>query len=151
MGSNYNLCRVPMGGTDFSIRGYSYDDVTDDVNLDNFKLAPEDFEYKIPLMKIALNLSMYQTQLKFFTSTWTAPKWMKINNEYYGLRGELKTEYYQTWADYFLKFLKAYKEQGFEFWAITPGNEPLLARIPHVKINSVAWNAETASLFVRNI
>lgn len=43
----YSLCRVPMGGTDFSKRGYSYDDGHEDVKLDHFKLAFEDFQYKV--------------------------------------------------------------------------------------------------------
>lgn len=47
MGSMYNLCRVPMGGTDFSTRGYSYTDGPEDKNLTNFKLAEEDFKYKV--------------------------------------------------------------------------------------------------------
>lgn len=35
-------------------------------------------------------------------SAWTAPPWMKTNNDYTGF-GFLKQEHYQTWADYHLK------------------------------------------------
>ncbi|XP_044747412.1 lysosomal acid glucosylceramidase-like [Coccinella septempunctata] len=147
-GSMYNLCRVPMGGTDFSTRGYSYDDGPEDKNLSNFKLAEEDFKYKIPLMNLALNLSMSQTKLKFFTSTWTAPKWMKENGKYAG--GHLKKEHYQTWANYFVRFLEEYKKQGLEFWAISTGNEPLLAKLPFIKIPSVNWDSKTASIWIRD-
>lgn len=97
-------------------------------------------------MKMALNLSMYQTQLKFFTSTWIAPKWMKDSGEYAG--GYLKKEHYQTFANYFLKFLEEYKKEGLDFWAITTGNEPLLAKTKLIKIPSVNWDAQKAvSLF----
>lgn len=46
-GIGYNLCRVPIGGTDFSMRKYSYDDVDGDAELKHFALQPEDFEYKV--------------------------------------------------------------------------------------------------------
>ena len=44
--------------------------------------------------------------LKLFASPWTAPPWMKSNNDYRGF-GHLLKEYYQPWADYFVKFLQA--------------------------------------------
>lgn len=46
-GIEYNLCRVPIGGTDFSTRAYSYDDGMTDPLLDNFALANEDLQYKV--------------------------------------------------------------------------------------------------------
>ncbi|KAJ8943386.1 hypothetical protein NQ314_009753 [Rhamnusium bicolor] len=46
-GIEYNLCRVPLAGTDFSTRAYSYDDVPLDTNLSKFSLQPEDFNYKV--------------------------------------------------------------------------------------------------------
>jgi len=39
--------RVPMAGSDFSTRKYSYDDVTNDTTLVHFALASEDLEYKV--------------------------------------------------------------------------------------------------------
>lgn len=36
-----------MGGTDFSIRAYTYDDFPGDVHLSNFSLAKEDLFYKV--------------------------------------------------------------------------------------------------------
>ena len=48
-GIEYNVCRVPIGSTDFSVRNYTYDDSkTPDKNLEHFALAPEDFNYKVP-------------------------------------------------------------------------------------------------------
>lgn len=46
-GLEYSLCRVPIGGTDFSLRGYSYNDGESDPELLNFRLAEEDFCYKV--------------------------------------------------------------------------------------------------------
>lgn len=46
-GIEYNLCRVPIAGTDFSTRSYSYDDGAADPTLKNFHLAEEDFKIKV--------------------------------------------------------------------------------------------------------
>jgi glucosylceramidase len=54
-GSNYSLVRVPMGGTDFSTRPYTYDDnvtqsvtgKTEDLDLAYFALQPEDYDLKV--------------------------------------------------------------------------------------------------------
>lgn len=47
-GIQYSLCRVPIGGTDFSPRAYTYDDDhPNDVTLDHFQLQSEDFEDKV--------------------------------------------------------------------------------------------------------
>jgi glucosylceramidase len=46
-GIEYSMCRVPVGGTDFSTHGYSYDDGDVDEDLVNFALADEDHQYKV--------------------------------------------------------------------------------------------------------
>lgn len=46
-GIEYSLCRVPIGGTDFSPRPYTYDDYPNDTKLKQFKLQEEDFKYKV--------------------------------------------------------------------------------------------------------
>ena len=49
-GIMYSLCRVPIGGTDFSLRPYAYNEVEGDEELENFKLSQEDFELKVRLL-----------------------------------------------------------------------------------------------------
>lgn len=44
--------RVPIGGTDFSFRGYTYQDNDTDATLKSFNLTSEDFEYKVNSSKI---------------------------------------------------------------------------------------------------
>lgn len=46
-GIKYNIGRVPIGGTDFSTRKYTYADSKGIPDLNNFDLAPEDAEYKV--------------------------------------------------------------------------------------------------------
>lgn len=45
-GAEYNMGRVPIGGTDFSARGYTYADEEDE-NIENFSLQHEDHVYKV--------------------------------------------------------------------------------------------------------
>ncbi|CAH1363810.1 unnamed protein product, partial [Tenebrio molitor] len=146
-GIEYSLCRVPIGGTDFSTRGYSYDDGDVDEDLVNFALADEDHQYKIPFIKKALDLT--ENNLRLFASTWTAPKWMKTNGEYAGY-GFLLEEMYQAWANYFVKFLNSYQSEGIEFWGITTGNEPSLAMAPLDQINTVGWNSTQMAKWILN-
>lgn len=74
---------------------------------------------------------------------------MKTNGEYADY-GFLKQEMFQAWADYFVKFLDSYKNEGVEFWGITTGNEPHTA-VPGMKINSVAWNASDMVLWSKQL
>jgi len=46
-GIGYSVCRIPIAGSDCSTRPYSYDDVEGDVELVNWALAPEDYDYKV--------------------------------------------------------------------------------------------------------
>lgn len=46
------------------------------------------------------------TQLKLFASPWSAPAWMKTNNEMENggnLKGDVNGPYYITWANYFVR------------------------------------------------
>ena len=74
----------------------------------------------IPILKkiVAIN-----PKIKILGSPWTAPTWMKSNKSFIG--GSLKTEYYQTYAKYLVKYIQAMKAEGIVIDAITPQNEPL--------------------------
>lgn len=53
-------------------------------------------------------------------------------------------EYYQLWADYYVKFFEAYEEEGVQFWGVTTQNEPATGLLGG-DINCMAW---TPSLMV---
>jgi glucosylceramidase len=60
---------------------------------------------QIPFIKMA-NLASGGA-LKLFASPWSAPGWMKTNGQMlHGgfLKGEVNGPYYQTWANYFLRY-----------------------------------------------
>jgi len=46
-GIEYSMARIPMAGSDYSVRPYSYDDVDGDTNLTHFALQKEDLEWKV--------------------------------------------------------------------------------------------------------
>jgi len=143
-GIEYGIGRVPIGGTDFSTRPYTYDDFPGDVTLSNFSLANEDLVHKLPYIDWAKNLS--NKPIRFFASPWTAPAWMKSNNQLYG-KGFLLPEYYQVWANYFVRFFDEYKKHNVEFWALTTQNEPLDGEIPDFFFNCMGWTAEDTATF----
>ncbi|XP_026667182.1 glucosylceramidase-like [Ceratina calcarata] len=138
LGSRYLLGRIPIGGTDFSTRAYTYDDHANDTTLAQFALAPEDYSYKIPFLQKALELN---PEVKFLSAAWSAPAWMKTNDNLKGF-GFLKKEYYQLYSDYLLKFLDEYKKNGIDVWAVSSGNEPINTIIPFDPLNTMGWTPD---------
>ncbi len=76
-GLMYTMGRIPVGGTDFSVKGYSYDDTPNDESLNNFKLQEADTKYKIPFIHKAKTEA---GNLKLVSSLWSPPAWMKDND-----------------------------------------------------------------------
>lgn len=117
-GLGYSLCRTTINSCDFSTEFYSYDDVENDWELKNFSIA-HDKQDVIPMMKKALSINK---ELKFFSSPWSPPGWMKTNGRMDKGR-YLKKECRQVWADYFVKFIDAYEKEGIPLWGVTIQNE----------------------------
>ncbi len=85
----------------------------------NFSLE-RDERYIIPILKEILKIN---PDIKFMGTPWSAPAWMKDSQSMNG--GSLLPKYYQSYANYFLKFIEGYKEHGIEIYALSPQNEPL--------------------------
>jgi glucosylceramidase len=135
-GIGYTFVRIPIAGTDFSTRPYTYDDVPDDITLSHFHLVEED-DYKIGYLHDIKSMMPDPDSLRIFTTSWSAPAWMKKTTNIKW--GALKREYYQLYADYIKKFFDAYKERGINIWGITPGNEPLSGFVPVYTFNAMGW------------
>lgn len=141
-GNGYNLCRLTIHSCDYSDSMYTYDDVAGDKDLKNFSVS-HDLKYRIPMIKAAMEAS--KGNLRFFSSPWSPPGWMKTNGEMkHG--GELLPEYRQTWADYFIKYVKAYKALGIPMWGLTVQNEALAVQV----WESCYFTAEQEKDFVRD-
>ena len=121
-GNGLSFVRNPMGSSDFSRTIYSYNDLPEgesDLELRHFSID-HDREDIIPLVKRALELN---PDLKLVASPWSPPAWMKSTESMIG--GSLDTNLYDVYGNYFIRFLEAYREEGIEFYAVTPQNEPL--------------------------
>jgi glucosylceramidase len=140
-GIGYNLVRTNMASCDFSSSTYNY--VKDnDKTLNSFDIS-RDKEYKIPLIKLAQKY--IGNDFKLYFSPWSPPAWMKTNNSVlHG--GSLKKEYYQTWANYYIKFIKAYQKEDLDFWGLTIQNEPMANQI----WESCIYTAEEEGDFLKN-
>lgn len=134
----YSMIRVPIGTTDFSPRPYSYAMSEYDVALERFSLTSEDNVYKIPILKKINSLSL--RNLKLIASPWTPSPWMKTQATWTG-KSILRREYWQTWANYFVKYFQAYEKNNFKFWALTPQNEPRVA-FSTIRIPNMGWEAD---------
>ena len=141
-GAKYSLTRTHMNSCDFSLSNYSYAPVEGDKELKNFSIE-EDRDDLIPMIKDAMAVS--KDGFKILASPWTAPPWMKDNNDWRG--GKLLPEYYDTWALFFSKYLDAYKAEGIDIWGFTVENEPLGN---NNNWESMHYSPEEMTAFVKN-
>jgi glucosylceramidase len=114
--------RLSIGASDLNERVFSYDDVAPgetDPELAHFDLGP-DHKDVIPVLKEILKIN---PRIKILGSPWSPPAWMKTNMDTRG--GRLKTEYYPSYAKYFVKYITAMAKEGITIDAITVQNEPL--------------------------
>ena len=114
--------RLSIGASDLDAQVFSYDDLPagqTDPTLAHFSLAPDE-KYLIPVVKEILAVN---PKLKLLGSPWSPPTWMKTNSE--GKGGSLKPEFYDAYAQYFVKYLQGMQQRGIHFEAITVQNEPL--------------------------
>ena len=120
-GLGLSFVRVPMGASDFSMSQYSYDDLEQgetDSTLSHFSIAP-DSAYKIPALQQALAIN---PSLTLLASPWSPPGWMKTTKSM--VWGALQPQFYESFAEYFARFLDAYNDAGIPIAAITIQNEP---------------------------
>lgn len=135
--------RISIGASDLDDHVFSYDDLLagqTDPDLKNFSLK-EDRRYLIPVLKEILKIA---PTIKLLGSPWSPPTWMKTNDSSKG--GSLKPEFYDAYANYFVKYIRGMKAEGIRLDAITVQNEPL-----HPGNNpSLLMLAEDQADFVKN-
>lgn len=140
-GLKMNMLRVPIGGTSFDFSPWSYNETPEnDVFLANFtRLDPRDVKRNCQIkriMRVAKN-----PRFKVIATLWSAPPWMKRRNLWVGgLDNQLKEEFYQTYANYFLKFIHYMYIDGVPIWAVTTGSEPVVAGQNNY-FEIMSWNA----------
>jgi len=140
-GIAYSLARTNIHSCDFSSDTYTY--VTDgDKELKSFNVD-HDKKYRIPFIKEIINAA--GGKLTLFASPWSPPAWMKDNNDIlHG--GHLKPDFYQSWANYYTKFIKTYEKEGIPVWGISIQNEPMATQ----RWESCIYTADEEKDFLKN-
>lgn len=138
-GIGYTLIRTNMNSCDFSSDNYTYV-AGNDKELKSFNLS-HDEQYKIPLIKQAFAAN---NKLNLFISPWSPPAWMKDNNDMlHG--GKLKEEYKQSWANYYVKFIKGLEAKDIPVWGLSVQNEPMAKQ----RWESCIYTAEDERDFIK--
>ena len=162
--ADFTLARTHIGACDFTVEGkYSYADES----MDDFSIAvdSEGFDPRrypgvkdpkydlLPMIEEALSIN---PDLRIVASAWTAPAWMKDIGTWYiqgseednwqGTGGSLKYEHIADYADYLIRYLQAYRNEGVDIWGITPVNEP---HGNNGQWESMNFSAESQGRFIR--
>ncbi len=140
-GIGYTLARTNIHSCDFSSDSYTYV-AEGDADLKSFNVE-HDFQFRIPFIKQAIVAA--GNKLTLFVSPWSPPAFMKSNSSMlHG--GELKKEFYQSWANYFVKFIKTYEKEGIPVWGLTVQNEPMAVQT----WESCNYSGEQERDFIKN-
>ncbi|HEY1013679.1 MAG TPA: carbohydrate-binding protein [Herpetosiphonaceae bacterium] len=123
-GIGLSFLRQPMGGSDFSLGSYSYDDTCCDLN--DFTLSNgHDNAYIIPQLQ---RIKQINPQVRLMATPWSPPTWMKTSGGWYGggdgNPSRLLGQHYATYAAYFVKYVQQYAAQGLPIDFVTLQNEP---------------------------
>jgi glucosylceramidase len=140
-GIGYSLARTTIHSCDFSSNSYTYID-EGDAMLKSFTVD-HDKKFRIPFIKRAIDAA--GGDLIIYASPWSPPAFMKTNNNMLQ-GGKLKTEFYQAWANYFVKFIHAYEKEGIPIWGLTIQNEPMAVQ----RWESCIYTAEEERDFLKN-
>lgn len=142
-GAKYSLTRSSIGSADFSVRSYSYDDSDKaDPELTHFSIE-KDYDYIIPAVK---KIQSYNPDVKFFAAPWGPPAWMKENGKRMGgtatagislTNNAIKSKYYESYANYLVKYVQAYAAEGIDVYSLSMQNESQ---------NNPAWECATWSI-----
>lgn len=139
--------RLCMGSSDFSRNTsyYTYADNggTADPRLASFSVQPDIDRGIVPL---ALEILAINSNVKFIAAPWSPPAWLKSNsaivNGFFAVNAANMT----TWADYFVKFIQAYRALGIPIAYVTPQNEP---NVSSSNYPCCGWTAADINIFVK--
>jgi glucosylceramidase len=147
-GARFAFGRIPIGASDYAIERYTLDEAPGDMSLAGFSID-NDTKLLIPFVKAAQAI---KPNIRFWASPWTPPTWMKdspfssgkVQSPFDG--GTMKSDdaTMAAYAQYLLKFVQAYAQQGIPVEAVSPQNEPsYLGNYP-----TCGWSPKTYAKFV---
>jgi glucosylceramidase len=154
----FSIGRIPMNANDYARSWYSCDSVDGDFGLKFFNID-RDMQTLVPYIHKAQKYNPYMT---FWISPWSPPVWMKTNHHYAqqgtvtnGLRKEVESPAYKTdqfimeprylnaYANYFCKFIDAYKTQNIPIDIVMYQNEAY----SFTPYPGCAWTTKASILF----
>ncbi|MGN1098044.1 MAG: RICIN domain-containing protein, partial [Clostridia bacterium] len=146
--------RLALGNSDFSItNNQSYDELPDGVETDydmEYFSIENDREWLLPYIKAAQKV---RPDMTFWGSPWSPPAWMKESKSVsgYGIAKEKNVitwtpEVLTAYAKYFVKYVRAYEEEGIEVSRVMPQNEPTM----HTGYPSCVWTGQQLNEFIRD-
>ena len=122
-GIGSSLIRVCIGGSDFSLDEFTWCDTP---GMEHFAVHPLDQEYLFPILDEIYRIN---PDVKIIASPWSCPRWMKMaesGGSYDAWTGgRLNPEYYDGYAQYFVKWIQAMENRGYRISSVTLQNEPL--------------------------
>lgn len=139
-GIGYTLARTNIHSCDFSSGSYTYVN-EGDAELNSFSIE-HDKKFRIPLIKKAQQTA---GKLTLYASPWSPPAFMKTTGSMLQ-GGSLKPEFYQAWANYYVKFIQAYEKEGMPIWGLSVQNEPMAKQ----RWESCIYSAEQERDFLKN-
>ena len=150
-GLNFSVGRMALGNSDFSInRSQSYDELPEGIEADydlQYFSIESDREYMLPYIEAAEKV---KPNLPIWGSPWSPPSWMKNNKTIYGQHGDntiiWEEDILKAYAQYFVKYVQAYRAEGHNVYMVMPQNEPTM----NTAYSSCVWTGEQLNTFVRD-
>ncbi len=142
-GLNFSVSRTCIGSSDYSLTAYTFDDMpAPDPGLSHFSIE-HDRAYILPTLREAASI---QPDLFFFSTPWSPPAWMKTGDSLLG--GSMRKLYFDSYAQYFVKFIEAYKAAGINIRAVTTQNE--VDTDQDGKMPATLWGQEYEGDFIKS-
>ncbi len=116
----FNLCRTPIGASDFALDDYSLNDVNGDFAMEHFNISRD----KKRLLPYILKSMKINPSIKVWGCPWSPPYWMKTSGDMCN-GGELldTPENLRAYAVYFRKYIEEYEKEGVPMLAVCVQNE----------------------------
>jgi glucosylceramidase len=142
-GCDFNYCRLPIGASDYSESWYSHNETPGDFGMERFSIA-RDHVHLIPYIEAAR--AIHGEDFYLFASPWSPPTWMKAPQAYNFGALIWEPKYRAAYADYFVRFLRAYADVGLRIDAVHIQNEPNSDQ----KFPSCKWTGAKMRDFIRD-
>lgn len=145
-GANLSVVRIPIGASDY-IPGNTYftcDDMPTgktDMALSNFNL-----DHDTEIIAVAKEILKINPRVTFMASPWSAPAWMKTTRSLFG--GDLRSDMYEVYANYLVKFVTEYQKQGITIDSLTLVNEPGVGKLSYPTMNMSGQEAAIITAYL---